>query len=290
MKPLSRHLTWLLLLLQCSPSAFAESEAWKKVAEAYRKADEEWTAAELANRDGKSDPARLDAAARVLRPLIKIKEAEGPPAMTVPESMRFMLMDWKIAEAWTAAGDHKKALQYLKAQAAQPGVFLHETRNPNYFARDVFMLHSEIMAGTGKVADIPHSGYQVFKGPSSEGVSRYVFVWEPEGDDIGGVLVQGMAEDEQRHEITLVECGPAKPCRCVDSAQVISKRGKLKASTASRSDQLVLVLDGVSKIVEFKGEFLIPFVHPSKRTKIELYMDEDDLEQPLEAIARMDHI
>jgi hypothetical protein len=290
MKRLSKHLTWLLLLSQCFPPAFGESEKWKKVAEDYRKAEEEWKAAGAANRDGKSDPARFEAATLKLRPLMRIREEEGPPWRTVPESERYWVMYWQVAEAWAAAGDYKKSLQYLKAQAAQPGVFLHETRNPNYFALDVFKLHSEIMARTGKVADIPYSGYQVFEGPSSKGVTRYVFVWDPEGDDIGGVLVQGMAEDEQRHEITLFECGPDKRCRYISCAEVISKRGKLNASTAFRSGQFVLVLNGVSKFMEFKGEFMVPFVHPSKWTKIELRIDEGNLEQPLEAIARMDHI
>jgi len=284
MKRISKHFAWLLLLLQCSSVALAESEKWQKVAEQWRKADEEWTTALKANKDGKSDPARLEAVVRELKPLLKIKNEVGPQWRNMQEEARFDLMDWKLANAWAAAGNYKKSLHSLRAQAAQPGVFLLETRNPNYFALDVFKLHAEIMAHTGKVADIPYSGYQVFAGPSSKEMSRYVFVWEPEGEEVGSITVEGVAGDEQRQEITLFECGPDKHCRYGDKAQVVSKRGKLKVSTASRHGSPVLVLSGVTKVLEFVGEFEVPHVHPSPQSKIELRLDlKDGLEQPLEA-------
>jgi len=287
MKPLSRHLTWLVLLLQCLPTAFAESEKWQKVAGDYRKAEEEWEAAGAANRDGKSDPARLEAATLKLRPLMRIREEEGPPWQNEQERERFELMDWTVAKDWADAGKYEDSLRCLKAQAAKGGI-LQCTRNPNYFAIDVFALHAKIMAETGEVADIPNSGYKVFAVPAAQGLSRYAFVWEPEGDDIGGVLVEGLAKDEQRQEITLFECGPSRLCHYVGDAQVVSKRDKLKVSAAARPGGSVLALTGVVKVLELKGEGRSPFVHPSPRSKIELRIDAGDLEQPLDAIARMD--
>jgi hypothetical protein len=282
-----RHLAWLLFFLQCFPAAFGESEEWKKVAEDYRKAAGEWKAVQAVNGERNGDPARHEAAVRALKPLLKIRQEVGPPWENEQERVGFELMDWMVAKDWADAGKYEDSLRCLKEQVAEGGI-LQNTRNPNYFATDVFALHAKIMAETGKVADIPESGYKVFAVPSAKGLSRYAFVWEPEGDDIGGVLVQGVAEDEQRQEITLFECGKSKHCRYVGDAQVVSKRGKLKASIASRPGEAVLVLSGVVKVLELKGEGRMPFVHPSSRPKIELLLDQEDLERPLDAIARMD--
>ena len=286
MKRLSSPVTWLLLFLLFSPAAFGESEEWKKVAGDYQRAEEKWRAAGEANKDGKIDPARLEAAVRALKPLLKIRRKEGP-YLTGGEEGRLELMDWVAAKAWADAGKYEDSLRCLKAQAAEGGI-LGCTRNPNSFAIDVFALHAKIMAETGKVTAIPDSGYKVFAVPSAQGLSRYAFVWEPEGEFIGDMEVRGVAEDEQRKAITLFECGKSRACNYVGSAQVVSKRDNLKVSLASRPGRSVLVLAGVVKVLEFKGEFHVPFVHPSPQTKIELRLDlADDLEQPLDAIAGM---
>ncbi|WP_341405592.1 hypothetical protein [Luteolibacter soli] len=278
---------WLLLLLPCSlPARAAEDEAWRAILGRWKQASEK----EI---KGVEDAFDLEASAKEVRAWISAgaREMEPVTERSARQKYSYIAFDFIVAKGWAAAGDYEKALRYLKAGAAQPGVFLHETRNPNYFALDVFKLHAEIMARTGKVFDIPYSGYQVFAGPSSKGVSRYAFVWEPEGDEIGSITVQGVDEDEQRFEITLLECGPDKRCRYGDSAQVVSKRGRLKVSTAERRDGFVLVLRGVTKFVEFKGELMVPFVRPSERAKIELRLDrEDGIEQPVVAIARMGQI
>ena len=282
MNPLSKHLACLLLFLPCIPSArAADDEAWRAIIARWKQA----ASIEIENT---KDALELESSAKEMRAWLSSGEAVLPTEDNARWHAANITFDFILARGWAAAGDHGKALQHLKAQAAQPGPFLHETRNPDYFALDVFKLHSEIMAHTGKVADIPYSGYQVFQGPSSEGVTRYLFVWEPKEMEINGITVEGIDEDEQRQMIHLTECGADKRCHLSDGAQVFSKRGKLKVFTAERPDGFVLVLNGVSKVVGYKGEFQVPFVHPSPRTKIDLRIDKGELEQPLDAIARME--
>jgi len=282
MKCISRNFAWLLFLLLCSsPARAAEEEAWRAITGRWKQASSK----EIKSAE---DALEVESSAKEVRAWLSSPGTGLPPEDNSRWHHGYITFDFIIAQSWAAAGDYEKALQFLKAQAAQPGVFLHETRNPNYFARRVFKLHAEIMANTGKVTDIPYSGYQVFAGPSSKEMSRYVFVWEPEGDEVGSITVDGVAGDEQRQEILLLECGPENHCRYGDFAQVVSKRGELKVSTASRPGGPVLVLRGVSKVLEFKGEFLVPFVHPSPQSKIELRLDlKDGVEQPLDSIVRV---
>ncbi|MCW1885447.1 hypothetical protein OKA04_11965 [Luteolibacter flavescens] len=273
--------------------AHAERERWKMIADDWHQqwevAEREWSAALRANQPGEApgDLALLVAAAEKIRPLVKIREAEGPPWENQQASDRYLRMDWQLAVAATAAGDHAKALEYLTQQAATPVSLFEGSRNPDSFAPDVLALHAEIMARTGKVADIQHSGYQVFGVVSPGAPPRFVFVREPFEKEISQITIEGVEDDEQKHEVSLYEATAERDVRYLGSSFVYTGRGKLTVSVADRTGP-VLTLRGVTKIVEFRGELHVPHLHVSPRSEIELRMNGEKIEQPLDAIRRMD--
>ena len=256
-------------------------------------ADEEWT---MISREwdtamneamtGNAGPQRLETAAQALRAW---RERQGPGYKWENEQQRgkFDLIDYHLADAWTRVGDYGRALALLEKEiqsyADSGGVFLHNTRNPDSFAMDVFELHSEIMSHTGNTNSIPNSGYLVFRSMGSDGKPRYVFVFQPYDEEEGGVSVGNLAADEERRTIQLTSPGENGRYKLADRAQVVAKKGRFTVGTREGDAETTVILGGVSKFVEYIGSG-VPVVRNSSQETISLRVLDGKIEQPIQVL------
>lgn len=204
---------------------------------------------------------------------------------------RFELLDFRLAEAWANAGDYSKALAYLEKEASEyinaRGRFLDNTRNQSAFAQDVFLLHSEIMAHTGITSPIPGTGYEAFDVSEKDGPRVFAFVHEPIESDEGGVAIEGIGKDEQRMMIDLSAGDATGRYGITDSAQVIGGRDDIGIVPRTMNGRTILHLTGISKFIEYKGDFRIPVVRESPVGSFDLKINAGQIEQPVEAVKRM---
>lgn len=250
----------------------------------------EWTAAlqESTTRGSNATTAqRLEKAVQALREWKAKQGMTFMPANQQQEDL-FHLLDFRLAQAWVNSRDHEKALTYLQREVfshvESNSRFLDNTRNPAAFAQDVFVLHSEIMARTGAVSSIPGAGYEVFDVSSKGGPPSFAFVHEPVESDEGGVAIEGVAEDEQRQVIELISPDESGRYKITDRAQVIGKQDGVSVVGQSTDGKPTLLLNGVSKFIEYKGDFGVPIVRQSSANSFQLAIDGGKIEQPGNAV------
>lgn len=250
----------------------------------WKKCKEEWRTALKGD-----EPLRLEAATDALR---EWRKQQGPEF--IPESVQqeesFRLLDFYISSSWAKAGDYKKALAFLRKEAApyqhSKGRFLQNTRNPDYFALDVFVLHAEIMANLAGDAKVPGVDYKVFALGSQNSLPVYAFVYEPIDECEGGVLVEGVAADEQRQMIVLTVPGEGKRYKYAGHSEVVGKRDRVTFSVKRNAEDCTLRLSGVTKFIEYLGDFGAPVVRQSPLAGFDLRISDGKLEQPSDAIKR----
>lgn len=253
--------------------------------EEWRKLKVDWRAALVAQ-----EPRRLETAAMACR---EWRKQQGPDYIPSSEQEResFELLDFAIAGAWARAGNGAKALFFLRKEAApyrqSNGRFLEQTRNPDGFAVDVFELHAAINAQMGDLAKVPGVDYQVMSVGQLKDKPNYAFVYEPIDDCEGGVLVQGLAEDEQRRMIVLIVPDAGKFYRFSDRAEVIGRRGKVVIRSGKSTEGRGLRVSGVTKFIHYIGEGGVPDVHISPLAGFDLRISNGKLEQPHDAIQRL---
>jgi hypothetical protein len=278
------------IMVTLASSSLLRADSARHDVERYVKCIKEWDAARAG-----PDPQRMEAAASALR---KWKEQQGPEYVPQNEQERasFELLDYYIARAWATSGDYKKALVSLQKEAApydgstargSKGGFLDNTRNPDYHALDVFALHSEIMAHSGVIEKIPGAAYQVIAAGERMGAPVYAFIYEPIDECEGGILIEGVAAGEQRQMIILIARNSEKPYERISSQEVIGKRGRVRFSLNKADDGCSLSLAGVTKFVEYVGEFEVPTVRRSPLSSFELKISDGELEPPVDAIKRV---
>lgn len=267
---------------------FAALAFWEGAAadENKRAVYAEWDAAQAEFVSGKPNPRRLETAAEELRALARPKHWENEQ-----ERSRFDLIDFTISKSWLNAGDHQKSLAYLKAEVAHHQIsgsqFLQSTRNPEAFAREVFVHHSEIIAGTGNEQSIQGAGYHVIRVSGGDKFHQLAFVYPPAGTEENGIIVQGLLDHEERQTICLTGADSSGKCRVLDRAVVIAERGRFAASAKQADGKTSLALGGITKVIEFIGEFGAPVVRPSPRRELELLVSKGKIEQPVAALARL---
>jgi len=244
-----------------------------------------WKAAKAAAYSQTSDPAAVTEAANAMRNVLSRQAASPEDGRSL---MASELLDFTLALFKAKAGDYGGAYQSLLAEiAAQKNAqrtLLANTRNPAAFARDVFALHSEIMAHTGNITTLPDSGYNVFDVSPKGGPPSFAFVYEPLGSDEGGVAIEGVAESEQRLMIELSTPNETGLYKITDRAQVIGKRDGVSILAQSPDGKPKLRLSGVSKLIEYKGDFGVPIVHHSPASIFELAIDRGSIVQPIDAV------
>ncbi len=207
--------------------------------------------------------------------------------LTQQQADTFELLDFRVAEAWAAAGNYQKAAFWLKSEgvrsAAAPRGILDHTRNPDPFAGVVFALHAKIMAATGKFFEFPGAGYKVFQVSPVGNPPSYLFVYEPPYNEVSSVTIP-LADEERIHIIQLASPGRYQmPGRSL----LIGKRKGSSVTAKPSATGFSLVFRGITKVTELKGEFLVPHVLRSPRERIELKVIDGKIEQPLQALERM---
>jgi len=246
--------------------------------------DEEIRAAWKAGRDSAYTGQNLQAeevaaSGQALRNLLS-KEHESPYQEIAHE-----LIGFTTAVAWMKQGDFEKAgdafSAEITAQESALNPFLANTRNPYYFAQDVFVLHSEIAAHTQQ--EIANTGYLIF--PVGGGDHRsFIFVYSTSEPDEKGVAIPGMEGTIQRRMIYVTAPGPQGHYRITDRAQVLADRSFLAALKYDGS-QPYLQLDGVKRIVKYSaGE--LPMVFDSTASKLKLEIDGGKIEQPYAVLSK----
>lgn len=276
---------WFVVIILLSSTVIigADEENGKKVRLAYRSA----LAKSLSKNVDASMANELEESAFALREW-RIGQGEDYRPQNQQEADLFQLLDFRVAQAWANAGDFKKAMMYLQREttsyADSGGRFLANTRTPAAFAHDVFALHSDIMANTGIVTSLPGSGYKVFDVSSKDGPPVFAFVYEPVEIDEGGVVIEGVEENEQRQMIELSAPDETARYKVTDRAQVIGRRDGVGIFAQSPDGKPKLRLSGISKLIEYKGDFGVPIVQPSPVSSFELAIDRGRIEQPSNAV------
>lgn len=273
----------VIILLFSTVIVGADEDTGKNARLAYRSA----LAKSLSKNIDASIAKELEESAFALREW-RIGQGENYRPQNQQEADLFQLLDFRVAQAWANAGDFKTALIYLQREissyAESDGRFLSNTRTPAAFAHDVFALHSEIMANTGIVTSLPGSGYEVFDVSSKDGPPTFAFVHEPVESDEGGVVIEGVAENEQRQLIELSTPDETTRYKVTDRAQVIGKRDGVGIVALSADGKPKLRLSGVSKLIEYKGDLGVPIVQLSPVSSFELAIDRGRIEQPSNAV------
>lgn len=249
-----------------------------------------WRAAEARSASGEGGPQAMEEVAQKIRAW---KKQQGPDFNWENEQQRasFELIEFAIAKAWTRAGNYNKALEYLEKEASAyqtaEGRFLENTRDPSLFAKDVFALHSEIMAHTGVTGSIPGSGYDVFATVSEGKSPAFVFVYGSDGEFQAEFATEGVEANEQKKMIYLFEPDAQGHYAVADRAQVIADRVRFTVSGRKSGTENYLVLDGIKKVIEYKPTSGYPDVTVSPLGQIELRVGAGKIEQPLAAIERV---
>lgn len=259
------------------------------VGEDYREILSAWRAAEARSASGEGGPQAMEEAAQKIRAW---KKQQGPDFNWENEQQRasFELIEFALAKAWTRAGNYNKALEYLEKEASAyqtaEGHFLENTRDPSLFAKDVFALHSEIMAHTGVTGSIPGSGYDVFATLSEGKSPGFVFVYGSDGEFQSDFTTEGVEANEQKKMIYLFEPDAQGRYAVADRAQVIADRARFTVSARKNGAESYLVLGGIKKVIEYKPTSGYPDVRVSPLAQIELRVGAAKIEQPLAAIER----
>lgn len=257
--------------------------------EDYREIIAEWRAAEARSTTGVGEPQAMEEAAQKMRAWQK---QQGPDFNWENEQQRasFDLIEFALAKAWARAGNYSKALEYLKREASSyqttEGGFLESTRNPPSFAKDVFALHSEIIAHTGVTSSIPGSGYDVFAAVSDGKSPAFVFVYGSDGEFQAEFTTEGVEANEQKKMIYLFEPDAQGRYAVADRAQVIADRASFAVSAKKNGIENNLVLGGIKKVIEYIPTSGYPDVKVTPLGQIELRVGNGKIEQPLAAIER----
>lgn len=270
--------TVCFVVLCCVPRLWAQIPD-----EAGAKVGEEWRRVKNATYEGDVNPVEVVHVGEKVKEYLK----SAPLASQSRWWLQYELVDYTAARAWTNVGDYRKAYGHLVAEAATQQVrgvpFLHNTRNHDSFALDVFALHSAIMANTGDIAAIPQTGYTVFETSVHEGKPRFAFVFQPSGLEEYGVLVDNVDASEERWVIQVTKPVVSGGYTPASRIYVIAKRGHFSIKLSRSEEGTALVLGGISKFVEYIGDH-VPVVRPSPRSDIALRIVGDDVEQPLQAL------
>jgi hypothetical protein len=240
-----------------------------------------WQAGRESTFSGRAlEAAKVAASGQALRNLIA-RENPAPYRQIAGE-----LIGYTTALAWAKQGDFEKAGEAfsseITAQESAANPFLQNTRNPYYFAQDVFVLHSEIAAHTEQ--EIANTGYLIF--PVGGGPERpFVFIYSTDEPGERGIAIQGLDDTVQRRMIYLTAPGPQGHYRIADRAQVLADRATFSAALRFDNGKPYLAIDGVKRVVKYaSGQ---PNVYDSPVEKVNLLIDGGKLEQPFAALNRI---
>ena len=253
--------------------------------ENYKQITTNWDQALAESRSDTVNINKIEAAASAMKILRDAKSADVPWE-NEQDRARFDLIDFRLALILAKAGEHEKARDALKAEiftkTRDNGIFLHNTRDPDQFAMDVFQLHSEIMANTGYVS-MPGSGYEVFELTNPDSNPSYAFSFQPLGKDEAGVNVENIGNDEERHIIQVTKSKPNGGYEFASRAQLISRKGEFAITLIQQNDEAAFQIGGIVKYVEYIGEG-IPLVRNSPVSDLILRIKGSEIEQPKDAI------
>ena len=129
-------------------------------------------------------------ASRVAESGIALKKLLLSPDNTLPgdakERIAAELVDFTTALAWAKAGNLEKAGDSFAAEVAYQASlgrpFLENTREPYCFAKEVFSLHSSIIANCPNAIRIPNLGYEYFQIEGDNSQKNFVFVYGSDGE------------------------------------------------------------------------------------------------------------
>jgi hypothetical protein len=258
--------------------------------EDYRQILAEWRAAESLSTSGLGRVQAMELAAQKMRTWQKQKGADFNWD-NEQQRASFDLIEFALAKAWSRAGNYNKALEYLEKEAStylkSEGGFLESTRDPSSFAKEVFALHSEIIAHTGVTSSIPGSGYEVFAAASDDKSPAFVFVHGSDGEFQSEFTTEGVEANEQKKMIYLFEPDAQGRYAVADRAQVIADRARFSVSARKNGAVSYLALGGIKKVIEYKPTSGYPDVRVSPLGQIELRVGAGKIEQPLAAIERV---
>ncbi len=243
-------------------------------------------------------------ASRVAESGIALKKLLLSPDNTLPgdakERIAAELVDFTTALAWAKAGNLEKAGDSFAAEVAYQASlgrpFLENTREPYCFAKEVFSLHSSIIANCPNAIRIPNLGYEYFQIEGDNSQKNFVFVYGSDGEFQNEFVTKDVAKNEQKKMIYLMTPDKQGHYAVTDQAEVIADRAQFAVSARRINQQMTLELDGVNKVVEFLSDSKFPSVHVSPRSRIALRIDATKIQQPLTALtqgppeSKQDHV
>lgn len=247
--------------------------------------EDAWASWEEAKRSvykqGKVDPTVVESAGRVLKGLLNRQlKGQNEEAKKVATEV----VGFTTALAWAKEGEFEKAflalVEEVHFQNSLGRRFLENTRQPYYFARDVFKLHAQILANTTHSPTIPGSGYTAFR-IRANGGKKALFIYGTDEPVEIDVLIEGVEKNEQRKMIYLVGPGLGGDYSILDKAQIIGSRKHFSASLEQDQYTQVLILNGATKVIEYKGAAAVPIVHMSPQKQIKLRVSKGKIEQPI---------
>ena len=201
------------------------------------------------------------------------------------------LVDFVTALAWAKAGDYERAVESLAAEAAtqtaRKRALLENTRQPEVFARDVFSLHSLLLAHTPKAKSLQNLGYEFFEIKTTPNKKAFIFVYGSDGEFQSDFTTEGVEASEQKKMIYLYEPDLQGKYGVVDRAQVIADRVRFTVSARQEGHASYLVLGGIQKVIEYLPKSGYPEVKVSRLNQIQLRIEAGKIERPLAAMERM---
>ena len=259
---------------------FTDDEATKAVAG--------WKSAVQASSQGKMDAQALtEAGSRYLTFL------DSNPATPLQIQLRQQGSDAHVylalAEAWLAQGDNEAAMECLAAESGRASGELLQSiaaRNSDAFIERVLRAHSALLAPIKDIHPFQGIGYQGFRVPAADGISRFVFIYRVDGTEEAQVELENLASNDERLMIRLSEQSAPKSYSLGDRAEIVGTRGKVAVAARASAEGLSLDIKGVTKVVEYSASG-IPRVHPSPKSKLELKIVGGKIEQTMAAISRM---
>ena len=204
------------------------------------------------------------------------------------ERIAVELVDFTTALAWAHVGNFELARDSFASEVAYQASlgrpFLENTREPYCFAKEVFSLHSSIIANCPNALPIPNLGYDYFPIEGDNKQKNFIFVYGSDGEFQDEFVTKDVAKDEQKKMIYLMTPDKQGHYTVTDQAEVIANRVQFAVSARRINQQVTLELDGVSKVIEFLSNSKFPSVHVSPRSRIALRIYASKIQQPLAAL------
>lgn len=263
--------------------------------ENWREVISEWNALkEETALNGFKDTERAKIAATNLRTWLSQSTGTSPFERNAQEKYQFELIDLTLAQVFLNAGQYSDAFAALESEVKNHtdtgGTFIYKApvRNREVWIREVFSIHSEILAGLNQVKNIEYSGYKVYETASPAGIEQFVFVFNVPGNEEGQFSIQDVEPADQRWAVDLVASDSSGKYGVVDRAQVIADPADFQFGILNSSQGTTLTLGGVTKIIEYIGESGAPKVRSIPRSALELKILDGGIEQPVDSL-RTDH-